>query len=598
MPPKKGGKGKAAAKSTNNNNNNSTTATKEEVTEVSPVTCTGSIKHLTFRDVHIENFSLIFHGKELIKDTELILSSGRRYGLLGLNGSGKSTLLDAIGKREVPIPEHIDLFHLVSEIPASDDSAIDSVLKVDEQRRRLEDKASKLEEKLLDEESDQDEINAVLNDIYERLDEMGAATATTRAATILAGLGFSADMQKKKTREFSGGWRMRIALARALFMKPTLLLLDEPTNHLDLEACVWLEDYLSKWNPKGILLLVSHSQDFLNNVCTNIIRLYNRKLVYYTGNYEQYMITRLELEEHQMKNYAWEQDKIKKMKDFIARFGHGSKKLARMAQSREKSLNKMTREGLTEAVVKERVKDFRFPDPDTLPSPVLQFQGVSFGYNDRTLYENLDFGIDLDSRVALVGPNGVGKSTLMKLMSSELTPTSGMVRPHTKLRMARFNQHFVDQLDMSLNPLQYMMQTFDTTIDEMRAWLGRFGITGPVQQQTMKTMSDGQKSRVIFAELAYRAPHILLLDEPTNHLDMETIDALADALNEFEGGVVLVSHDMRLIGQVAEEIWLCENKTVKVYEGDIEQYKDEVRARLQLLRLKVAGDIDVTEEAK
>jgi len=394
---------------------------------------------------------------------------------------------------------------------------------------------------------------------------------------VLESLGFSV-MQEKKTRDFSGGWRMRIALARALFIQPTLLLLDEPTNHLDMEACVWLEEYLKKWNPKGILLMISHSQDFLNGVCTNIIHLCYKKLHYYSGNYDQYIQTRFEKEEHQMKNYKWEQDQIKHMKDYIARFGHGSAKLARQAKSKEKTLARMERSGLTSVVRREKAISFAFPDPEDLPPPVLVFQGVSYGYpNCPPLYKNLEFGIDLDSRVALVGPNGVGKTTLLKLMLGELNPTEGQITPHNKLRLSRFNQHFVDQLDMNLTPLQYMRNEFpDIPEEDMRSWLGRFGVTGGPQTQKMETLSDGQKSRVIFAYMAHTNPHILLLDEPTNHLDIETIDALASAINAFSGGVILVSHDMRLISVVAEELWLCENQGVTIYRGDILEYKKKL----------------------
>merc|ERR1712137_532313 len=418
-----------------------------------------------------------------------------------------------------------------------------------------------------------------LCDIYEKLESLDAATAETRAAKILSGLGFDKVTQQMATKEFSGGWRMRIALARALFICPTFLILDEPTNHLDMESCVWLEEYLARWNPKGILLLVSHSQDFLNGVCTNIIHMFQNRLNYYTGNYDAYVRTRMEKEEHQMKNHKWEQDQIKHMKQYIARFGHGSAKLARQAKSKEKTLARMQRGGLTSAVFQEKRVEFFFPNPEELSPPVLVFQNVSFGYSpDRLLYKNLEFGIDLDSRVALVGPNGVGKTTLLKLILRELEPTDGTVIPHNKLRFARFNQHFVDQVDLTLNPLEFMRKEYpEVPPEEMRSWLGRFGISGGPQLQQMATLSDGQKSRVIFSYMAKQNPHILLLDEPTNHLDIETIDALADAINAFTGGVVLVSHDMRLISVVAEELWLCENQSVTVYRGDISSYKSELR---------------------
>lgn len=518
----------------------------------------------------IESLSVTFHGHELVSDSTLELNYGRRYGLLGLNGCGKSTLLTAIGLREVPIPEHMDIYHLTKEIDATDLTALEAVKNVDEERLKLEKEAEKLA-------AQDDGGGELLDRIYERLELMDSATAEMRAAQILHGLGFTKKMQAKKTRDFSGGWRMRIALARALFMNPTILLLDEPTNHLDLEACVWLEETLKKFD--RILVVVSHSQDFLNGVCTNIIHMQSKKLKFYTGNYDQYCQTRAELEENQMKQYRWEQEQIAGMKEYIARFGHGSAKLARQAQSKEKTLAKMERGGLTEKVVKDKVLTFRFTDVGKLPPPVLQFVDLTFGYTpDQLIYEKVDFGVDLDSRIALVGPNGAGKSTLLKLMTGDVTPTDGMVRRHNHLRIAQYHQHLTEKLSLEMSALQYMMSEYPGLEEEkMRAAIGRFGLTGKAQIMPMGNLSDGQKSRVIFAWLAWRLPHLLLLDEPTNHLDIETIDSLAEALNEWDGGMVLVSHDFRLINQVAKEIWVCEKKSITKWNGDIMDFKRHLK---------------------
>ncbi|CAL9760429.1 unnamed protein product [Musa acuminata subsp. burmannicoides] len=543
---------------------------------ISDRTCTGVLaSHPLSRDIHIESLSLTFHGHDLIVDSEMELNYGRRYGLLGLNGCGKSTLLSAIGCRELPIPEHMDIYHLTREIEASDMSALEAVINCDEERLRLEKEAEMLA-------AEDGGGGEALDRIYERLEAIDASTAEKRAAEILYGLGFNKQMQAKKTRDFSGGWRMRIALARALFMNPTILLLDEPTNHLDLEACVWLEETLKKLD--RILVVVSHSQDFLNGVCTNIIHMQNKKLKFYTGNYDQYVQTRAELEENQMKQYKWEQEQIASMKEYIARFGHGSAKLARQAQSKEKTLSKMERGGLTEKVVKDKVLVFRFTDVGKLPPPVLQFVGVTFGYTpDNLIYQNLDFGVDLDSRIALVGPNGAGKSTLLKLMTGDLIPLDGMVRRHNHLRIAQFHQHLAEKLDLEMSALQYMMKEYPGNEEEkMRAAIGKFGLSGKAQVMPMKNLSDGQRSRVIFAWLAWRQPHMLLLDEPTNHLDIETIDSLAEALNDWDGGLVLVSHDFRLINQVAEEIWVCQNQAVTGWEGDIMDFKEHLRSNAGL----------------
>ncbi|KAL3597837.1 hypothetical protein D5086_009474 [Populus alba] len=544
--------------------------------QISDRTCTGVLcSHPLSRDIRIESLSVTFHGHDLIVDSELELNYGRRYGLLGLNGCGKSTLLAAIGCRELPIPDHMDIYHLTREIEASDMSSLEAVISCDEERLKLEKEAEVLAAK-------DDGGGEALDRIYERLEAMDASTAEKRAAEILYGLGFNKKMQEKKTRDFSGGWRMRIALARALFMNPTILLLDEPTNHLDLEACVWLEETLKKFD--RILVVVSHSQDFLNGVCTNIIHMQNRKLKIYTGNFDQYVQTRSELEENQMKQYKWEQDQIASMKEYIARFGHGSAKLARQAQSKEKTLAKMERGGLTEKVARDKILVFRFVNVGKLPPPVLQFVEVTFGYTpDNLIYRSIDFGVDLDSRIALVGPNGAGKSTLLKLMTGDLVPLDGMVRRHNHLRIAQFHQHLAEKLDLEMSALQYMIKEYPGNEEErMRAAIGKFGLTGKAQVMPMKNLSDGQRSRVIFAWLAYRQPHLLLLDEPTNHLDIETIDSLAEALNEWDGGLVLVSHDFRLINQVAEEIWVCENQAVTRWEGDIMDFKKHLKMKAGL----------------
>ncbi|KAG8237985.1 hypothetical protein J437_LFUL018010 [Ladona fulva] len=532
--------------------------------------CTGSLAvHPRSRDIKIDNFSITFHGCELLQDSTLELNCGRRYGLLGLNGSGKSTLLSVLGNREVPIPEHIDIFHLTREMPASDKTALQCVMEVDEERVRLE----KLAETLVacaDEDSQEQ-----LMDVYERLEDISADTAEARAAYIL-----------------HGGWRMRIALARALYVRPHLLLLDEPTNHLDLDACVWLEEELKTY--KRILVIISHSQDFLNGVCTNIIHLNKKRLKYYTGNYEAFVRTRLELLENQMKQYQWEQDQIAHMKNYIARFGHGSAKLARQAQSKEKTLAKMVSQGLTEKVTNDKGIQFYFPSCGKIPPPVIMVQNVSFRYTPTGpwIYKNLEFGIDLDTRVALVGPNGAGKSTLLKLLYGELIPNEGMIRKNSHLRIARYHQHLHELLDLDISPLDYMLKSFPEVKEkeEMRKIIGRYGLTGRQQICPIRQLSDGQRCRVVFAWLSWQAPHLLLLDEPTNHLDMETIDALADAINDFEGGMVLVSHDFRLISQasiskmsqclVAEEIWVCEKGTVTKWEGDILSYKAHLKAKI------------------
>jgi len=537
--------------------------------------CTGVLAiHPMSRDIKIANLSVTFHGAELLVDTKLELSVGQRYGFIGANGSGKSSLLAVLGNREVPIQSHIDIYYLSREMPASEKSALEAVMEADQERLHLE----KLAESLVHLEDD--ESQEYLLEVYDRLDEIDAVNAEPKASHILHGLGFDKAMQAKKCKDFSGGWRMRIALARALFIKPHLLLMDEPTNHLDLEACVWLEEELK--NYKQILVIISHSQDFMNGVCTQVIHLNKQKLQYYGGNYDAFVRTRLELLENQAKQYQWEQDQIAHMKNYIARFGHGSAKLARQAQSKEKTLAKMVAGGLTEKVKGDKTLSFYFYSCGTIPPPVIMVQNVSFRYSDTSpwIYKNLEFGLDLDSRLALVGPNGAGKSTLLKLVYGELVPSEGMVRRNNHLKIGRYHQHLHELLEMDLSPLDYMMKKFPEIKerDEMRKIIGRYGITGRQQTAPIKQLSDGQRCRVVFAWLAWQTPHMLLLDEPTNHLDMDTIDALGDAINNYEGGLVLVSHDFRLINQVADTIWICEKQTVTKWDGDIIDYKEHLKA--------------------
>lgn len=539
--------------------------------------CTGVLAlHDRSRDIKIENFSITFHGVELLSDTKLELNCSRRYGLVGLNGSGKSTLLASLGRREVPIQDHIDIYHLTREIPASDKTALEAVLDVDQERARLEKLAEELAQY-----NDNESVEQLV-DIYERLDDIGADKAEAKAAYILHGLGFNKKMQNKKCKDFSGGWRMRIALAKALYVRPHLLLLDEPTNHLDLEACVWLEEELKTY--KLILVVISHSQDFLNGVCTNIIHLDKGKLNYFGGNYDAFVKTRLELMENQMKKYQWEQNQLAHMKEYVARFGHGSAKLARQAQSKEKTMNKMIAAGLTEKIIADKTVQFYFPSCGTIPPPVIMVQNVSFRYSDNGpfIYKNLEFGIDLDSRIALVGPNGAGKSTLLKLLSGEVVPSDGLIRKHSHVGIARYHQHLHEQLNLDISALEYMMKCFPEVKEkeDMRKIIGRYGLTGRQQICPIRQLSDGQRCRVVFSWLAWQTPHLLLLDEPTNHLDMETIDALAYALNEFEGGMVLVSHDFRLINQVAKEIWVCEKQILTKWNGDILGYKKHLRNKI------------------
>ncbi|KAF7514270.1 ABC transporter ATP-binding protein arb1 [Endocarpon pusillum] len=529
------------------------------------------------RDVKITSVSLVFHGKVLITDTTLELNFSRRYGLLGENGCGKSTLLKAIDKREYPIPEHVDIYLLNEGAPPSELGALEWVVKEAENEM---DRLDKLAEDILEKEGPE---SLVLMDLYERIESMEPSTFQTRASLILTGLGFNKKTINKKTKDMSGGWRMRVALAKALFVKPSLLLLDDPTAHLDLEACVWLEEYLKKWDKT--LILVSHSMDFLNGVCTNMIDMRQKKLMYYGGNYDSYIKTRSEQEVNQQKAYLKQQEEIAHIKKFIASAGTYAN-LVRQAKSRQKILDKMEADGFIQPVAQDRVFTFRFADVEKLPPPVLSFDNVTFSYSGKredNLYENLDLGVDMDSRTALVGPNGVGKSTLLRIMTGKLSPTGGVVSRHTHLKLGMYSQHSAEQLDLTKSALDFVRDKYSDKSQDYQYWrqqLGRYGLSGESQTALMGTLSEGQKSRIVFALLAIEGPNMLLLDEPTNGLDIPTIDSLADAINAFSGGVVVVSHDFRLLDKIAKDIMVCENKTVRRWDGSIGEYKNYLRKKM------------------
>ncbi|KAJ1961880.1 ABC transporter ATP-binding protein arb1 [Dipsacomyces acuminosporus] len=533
------------------------------------------------RDIQIDSYTLSFHGRMLIENASVELNFGNRYGLLGDNGSGKSTFLRSIAEGDIPLPPHMDTYLLSEEAEPTELSSIDYVVKT------ARDELSRLErelEELLTSEDGAD--NPLVDDIYERIDQMDASTFEPRAAELLYGLGFDKERMGMPTKSLSGGWRMRVALAKCLFKKPTVLLMDDPTNHLDLQSVVYLEEYLKTYN--RILLIVSHSQDFLNTVCTNIVHITpKRRLVYYGGNYDTFVRTKAENEVNQMKAYEKQQAEIEHIKKFIASAGTYSN-LVRQAKSKQKIIDKMEAAGLVEKVEAERKYKFRFPDTPRLPPPVLSFDNVSFSYDgnlDNALYWEVDAAVDMDSRIALIGPNGTGKSTLLKLMNGELDPTEGRVQRHTQLKLAKYSQHSNDQLDPEKSPIDYMRDKFPKVSQDTDFWrqqLGRFGLSGGHQTNPIRTLSDGLKSRLVFAEIAQEAPGIILFDEPTNGLAPEAIDGLADAINNFTGGVVLVSHDFRLISQVAKELWLCENKQITKFTGSIEKYKESLRKEITI----------------
>jgi ATP-binding cassette subfamily F protein 2 len=388
---------------------------------------------------------------------------------------------------------------------------------------------------------------------------------------------------RRKIRELSGGWRMRVALACAIHTHPDLLLLDEPTNHLDLAACVWLEEYLSTYSK--ILVIVSHSQDFLNGVCTHTMQLSEQQLRYWGGNYDTYVATKADQDKNTWTLYKKQQDFIKDTKQFISSCGTYSN-LVKQAKSRQKMLDKMEEAGLIKAPYSEPLFRFRFPATGALTPPLISFRDVCFSYSGKRedyLFNNVSFGIDADSRISLVGPNGAGKSTLLKLIVGQVQPTFGNISLRAGLVIGRYHQHSAEVLDLEKTPVEYIRDKFqdrypEKKSEEWRAVVGQWGIPSDYHLRPISHLSEGLKTRLVFCEIATNRPHVLLLDEPTNAADMEMIDSMAEAINNFEGGVVIVSHDFRLLSQTAKEIWVVDHG-LKVFDGDIRAYKKTLSKR-------------------
>ncbi|AWP04957.1 putative ATP-binding cassette sub-family F member 1 isoform 2 [Scophthalmus maximus] len=530
-------------------------------------------------DIKLERFSISAHGKELFVNADLLIVAGRRYGLVGPNGKGKTTLLKHIANRALSIPPNIDVLLCEQEVVADDTPAVQAVLKADTRRLKLLQEEKQLQARL---ERGEDSVAQRLEKVYEELRVIGAAAAEAKARRILAGLSFTPEMQNRPTKRFSGGWRMRVSLARALFMEPTLLMLDEPTNHLDLNAVIWLNNYLQGW--KKTLLIVSHDQSFLDDVCTDIIHLDNQKLYYYRGNYLTFKKMYVQKQKELQKQYDKQEKKLKELKaggkstkqaekqtkDVLTRKQQKGKKKGGQEEESQEATELLKRP-------KEYTVKFTFPNPPPLSPPILGLHSVHFGYeSQKPLFKNVDFGIDMDSRICIVGPNGVGKSTLLLLLTGKLNPTKGEMRKNHRLKVGFFNQQYADQLNMEEVATEYLMRNFNLPYQDSRKCLGRFGLESHAHTIQISKLSGGQKARVVFAELSCRQPDVLILDEPTNNLDIESIDALSEAINEYKGAVIIVSHDARLITETQCQLWVVEDSTVNQIDGDFDDYKREV----------------------
>ena len=514
--------------------------------------------------LHISDISFR-HGERVLFDrASAAFSDGWKVGLVGRNGAGKSTLLRLIQGQieadsgEINLMGRTRIGSVPQDPPGGDITVLDAVLAADVERSAL----------MAENEACHDGHR--LAEIHARLDEIGAASAPSRAASILNGLGFDNEKQRRPCGEFSGGWRMRVALAGTLFSDPDLLILDEPSNHLDLEAMLWLTEHLKRF--RNTVLMVSHDRDLLNDVCDHIVHIDQQKLVPYTGNYDFFERTRAE----RLANDAAQQAKVaaqrKHMQAFVDRFKAKASK-ARQAQSRMKMIEKL---GPVASVPIDEKVSFNFPSPEILASPIETLDEVSVGYPDGPLVlRGLDLRIDMEDRIALLGQNGNGKSTFIRLISQRLEPREGRLKKTPKLRVGYFSPDQEESLDYEATPFDHMNRALGPGAGEakVRAQLGRFGFSRDRANLKVGVLSGGEKTRLLLALATRAAPHMLLLDEPTNHLDMDARASLVDAINDFEGAVVLVSHDTHLVKMVADTLWLVAGGTVKPFDGDIDEYQ-------------------------
>ncbi len=512
--------------------------------------------------IDINDITVRIGSKVLLDHASAHISDGQKVGLIGVNGCGKSTLFRVLRGQldtesgNIALPSAARVVTVEQEINDIDLPILEFVLAQDKERDGL---LKRLKNASVEE----------LGEIHERLNAIGASSAEARAAVILNGLGFKNSDFIRPVREFSGGWRMRLALAAALFQPSDILLLDEPTNHLDLETSIWLENHLKKY--RGTLLIISHDRTILNSLCGYIVHFDNKKLAVYSGNYDTFRRTRNEQKEMLERSFKKQEQKRRHLESFVERFRYKASK-AKQAQSRIKLLEKMPEVTL---LADDPSVKFDFPEPSELASPLVNLENVSAGYGDKVILKRLNLSIDNGDRIALLGANGNGKSTFAKLLSGRLQPLGGEMRCTPKLKVGYFAQHQTEELPLEKTAAEYMatlMPEADET--KVRAHLARFGLGKEKALTRISLLSGGEKARLLFAAMTRNAPELLILDEPTNHLDMEARDALVEALNEYAGSVILVTHDLHLIELVADDLWLVDKGGCRPYDGDLDDYKE------------------------
>ena len=510
--------------------------------------------------LRIDDITYAVEGRRLFENASATIPTGHKVGLIGPNGAGKTTLFRlirgeiALESGEITRPKGARLGGVSQEAPASNKSLLDTVLEADTERAEL----------LADTSQDPGRIA----EIQTRLADIDAWSAPARAATILKGLGFDEADQRRPCSDFSGGWRMRVALAAVLFAQPDLLLLDEPTNYLDLEGALWLESYLKSY--PHTVIIISHDRNLLNRAVGSILHLDHRQLTFYQGSFDDFAKARAAKRAVQAAEAKKQAAKRAHLQSYVDRFRYKADK-AKQAQSRIKQLEKM--ELISEPEAEARTR-FTFPEPEELSPPIVNLDGAAVGYGGDPVLQRLALRIDQDDRIALLGKNGQGKSTLAKLLSERLQAEKGRITRASKLRVGYFAQHQVDELELDQTPLEHLRaERPDWLSGKLRPVLAGFGL-GPDQVDTkVGRLSGGQKARLSLLLATLDAPHMLILDEPTNHLDMESREGLVEALAAYKGAVILVSHDMHLLGLVADRLWLVSEGTVTPYEDDLESYR-------------------------
>ena len=516
--------------------------------------------------LNINNLTYRIQGRELFEDASVVLPTGSKTGFVGKNGTGKTTLFHLIqghisldsGSMELDKKARIGA--VAQEAPAGNESVLDVVLAADKERTAL----------LAEAETAEDPER--IADIYTRLADIDAYSAEARASSILKGLGFEQDRQNAPTHELSGGWRMRVALAGVLFSQPDLLLLDEPTNYLDLEGTLWLEKYLATY--PYTVFMISHDRDLLNKSVSSIIHLEHRKLTFYKGNYDTFENTRRLQMELNNKSRDKALDQVAHLQKFVDRFKAKATK-AKQAQSRMKMIEKLKPPA---AMFDEYAAPFKFQQPKVeAPTPMLTLDKVSAGYGDKTILRNVTMRIDPDDRIALIGVNGNGKSTFAKLLAGDIEAMDGTLRKGKKLEIAHFAQHQMDKLKPEWTPLEHMVDLMPTDNEaRRRSRLAQMGLTTSRMDTKAKNLSGGERARLLMGIITFGGPGMMILDEPTNHLDIDSRDALVHALNDYEGAVLIISHDRHLIEATCDTLWIAEGGTIKELDEDLDSYQRNI----------------------